>query len=101
VWQIARDVGVANGEIEFATGPAVFPVVWHGSSPAGGRAPNLFQITLRYRSEQTLFAHKGPVDPGRLGLVAAYELVRRFKGQIQSRPKPPGRQEISILLPLA
>jgi hypothetical protein len=27
-------------------------------------------------------------------------LIRRFKGQIHSSLKPPGRQEISVLIPL-
>jgi hypothetical protein len=101
IWQIVRDAGAGSGEVEFANGPAVFPVVWHGTAPGVGRAPELFQITLRYRSEQLLFTPKGPANPEQLGLLAAHEMVRRFKGQIQSRPKPPGRQEISILLPLA
>jgi hypothetical protein len=34
-------------------------------------------------------------------LVAAHELIRQFRGQIHARPKPPGRQEILILIPLA
>jgi len=97
IWQIARQTETPQGELEFACGPAVFPVVWHGTGPV----PPLFQITLRYRSDQVLFAKGNPANPDNFGLVAAYELIRRFKGQVHARPKPPGRQEISVLIPLA
>jgi len=100
VWQIARDAESHGGEVEFACGPAQFPVVWHGAVASAARRPDLFQITLRYRADQPLFAKDGPANPDRFGLLAAYELVRRFKGQVHARPKPPGRQEISILIPL-
>ena len=100
VWQIARESEVLGGDVEFSCGPAVFPVVWRGAQANVNRPLDLFQITLRYRSDSPLFGIDGPVNPERFGLLAASELVRRLKGQIQARPKPPGRQEISILLPL-
>ena len=100
IWQIARQADAPHGEVEFACGPAVFPVVWHGSG-ANARPPlDLFQITLRYRSDHALFGKDGPVDPDRFGLLAAWELIRRFKGQIHPRSKTPGRQELSILIPM-
>ncbi len=101
VWQIARETDANTGELEFARGPAVFPVVWHGPGANAPRQPDLFQITLRYRSDHSLFTKDGPANPDCFGLLAAYELIRRFKGQIHSRFKPPGRQEISILIPLS
>ena len=100
IWQIARDADANGGELEFASGPAVFPVVWHGAVANTSRRPDLFQITLRYRSDIPLFTKDGPVNPDCFGLLAAHELIRRFKGQIHPRTKPPGRQEISILIPL-
>ena len=101
VWQIARDADAPGGEVEFTCGPAVFPVVWHGPGANGLRQLELFQITLQYyRADHSLFGKEGPMNPDALGLLAAYELIRRFKGQIHSRTKPPGRQEISILIPL-
>jgi|HubBroStandDraft_6_1064221.scaffolds.fasta_scaffold176098_1 hypothetical protein len=100
VWQIARESEALRGEIKIACGPAVFPVVWRGAFPKADRLPELFQITLHYRAEQALFTADGPARPERLALLAVHEIVRRFRGQIQARPKPPGRQEISILLPL-
>jgi hypothetical protein len=100
VWQIAREADANAGELEFACGPAVFPVVWHGPGAVASRRPELFQITLRYRADHPLFTKDGPANPDCFGLLAAHELVRRFKGQIHSRAKPPGRQEISILIPL-
>jgi hypothetical protein len=98
VWQIARQTDSQHGEMEFACGPAVFPVVWHGT---GAVRPELFQITLRYRADRALFTKDAPSNPESFALVAACELIRRFKGQVHTRPKPPGRQEISILIPLA
>jgi hypothetical protein len=100
IWQIARDADTRSGEIEFACGPVSFPVVWHGPGATGARPPALFQITLRYRSDHGMFGKDGPVNPDRFGLLAAYELIRRFKGQVHPRVKPPGRQEISVLIPL-
>ncbi len=100
IWQIAREAEASRGEIEFACGPAVFPVVWRGANSNADRPPDLFQIRLHYRSDHMLFSPEGPVDSGKLGLLAAHELIRRFKGQIHSCLKPPGRQEISVLLPL-
>jgi hypothetical protein len=100
VWQIAREADAPGGEIDFAFGPVVFPVVWRGPNPNSGRPLSLFQINFRYRSDEMLFSEEGPVDPDRYGLLAAHELIRRFKGQIHARPKPPGRQEISILIPM-
>lgn len=100
IWQIAREAEVSRGEIEFVCGPAVFPVAWRGSNANASRPMNLFQIILRYRSDQALFSHEGPVNSARFGLLAAHELIRRFKGQIHSSLKPPGRQEISVLIPL-
>jgi signal transduction histidine kinase len=100
VWQIARETEATRGEVQFSCGPAVFPVVWRGSNPNPERPADLFQITLHYRSEQMLFSADGPLNPERFGLLAAHELIRRFRGQIHARPKPPGRQEISILIPL-
>jgi len=101
VWQIARETATQHGEIEFRCGPAVFPVVWSGANPNASQSLQLFQITLRYRADQALFTNGSSVSADRFGLLAAQELVRRLKGQIHARPKPPGRQEISILLPLA
>jgi hypothetical protein len=100
IWQIAREAEVSRGEIEFACGPAVFPVVWHGNQPSADHPLELFRIGLHYRSDQMLFSKEGPVNPGRFGLLAAHELIHRFKGQIHSCLKPPGRQEISVLIPL-
>lgn len=100
VWQIARDSDVPGGEIDFSCGPAVFPVVWRGLQSSIESQLELFQITLRYRSDEPLFSADGPLNPERYGLLAASELIRRMKGQLQARPKPPGRQEISILFPL-
>ena len=101
VWQIVRELQVPRGEIEFAVGQAVFPATWSSQIPNRGRPTQLFQILLRYRSEQILVSKETPVTPERPGLLAAFELIKRFKGQLQSRSKPPGRQEISILIPLA
>jgi hypothetical protein len=100
VWQTARETEAVRGEIEISCGPAVFPVIWRGAKPDADGPPELFQVTLRYRSEQMLFSADGPINPEHFGLLAVHELVRRFRGQIHARPKPPGRQEISILLPL-
>jgi hypothetical protein len=100
IWQIARETGTSHGEVEFARGPAVFPVVWHGNGKNGNGSVELFQITLRYRSDQVLFGKDGPPSSERFGLLAAYELIRRFKGQFDVRPKPPGRQEITLLIPV-
>jgi hypothetical protein len=99
IWQLAREADSQTGEVEFACGPALFPVVWHGT--AGTRGPvNLFQIMLRYRSDHALMSKDGPINPDRFGLLAACELIRRFKGQVHARSKSPGRQELSILIPL-
>jgi hypothetical protein len=100
IWQIAREAEVSRGDIEFLCGPAIFPVVWRGSNPDQQRSIDLFQIRLSYRSDQMLFCKEGPVNPERHGLLAAHELIRRMKGQIHSCLKPPGRQEISVLIPL-
>jgi len=100
VWQLARETVSPGGEIEFASGPAMFPVVWTGPRAPDGKPIELFQITIRYRSGQPLFSADAPPGPERHGVFAAIELVRRLKGQIYTRPKTPGRQEISILLPL-
>jgi hypothetical protein len=100
VWQIAREASAQGGETEFATGPAVFPLVWHGTNPNHSGPVELFQITFRYRSEQAFASGSAAVNPAGYALLAAQELIHRMKGQIHSRPKPPGRQEISILLPL-
>src|SRR5579871_3131649 len=87
VWQIARETEVLGGEVEFACGPAVFPVVWRGSQANTSNPVDLFQITLRYRADYPLFENDIAVNPERYGLLAAYELIRRMKGQLQSRPK--------------
>jgi hypothetical protein len=100
IWQLASETCVNRGEIEISCGPAVFPVVWRGLKPGAKRAPDLFQVTLRYRADSMLFPAEGPVSPERLGLVAVHELIRRFRGQLFPRAKPPGRQEITILMPL-
>ena len=100
VWQIARATESSGGELEFVCGPAIFPVVWSGPNPNIDQPAQLFQINLRYRGNEQLIPNGSPVSPERFGLLAAQEIVRRFKGQIHSRPKPPGRQEITILLPL-
>ncbi|MDB6112601.1 MAG: hypothetical protein JWR69_4351 [Pedosphaera sp.] len=100
ILQLARETETSRGEIGFACGPADFPLLWHGPNPNPGRPLHLFQITLCYRSDQMLVTKEAPVTPERPALLAAFELIRRFKSQIQSRPKPPGRQEISVLIPL-
>jgi hypothetical protein len=100
IWQIARDTESGAGDVEFSCGSAVFPIVWHGTGTGSGRQVGLFQVMLRYRAEVPLFGKDGPSNPERSGLLAAYELVRRCKGQVHARSKPPGRQEISILIPL-
>ncbi|HZQ45963.1 MAG TPA: hypothetical protein VFC07_03045 [Verrucomicrobiae bacterium] len=100
IWQIARETEVSRGDIEFACGPPVFPVVWRGANSNANSQSEFFQISLHYRSDQMLFSKDGPVNPERFGLLAAHELIRRFKGQIHSCLKPPGRQEIWVLIPL-
>lgn len=100
IWQLARETMSNRGEIEFACGPVMFPLVWHGPNPNQDRPLDLFQVTLCYRADQPLVTPDNPVNPERPGLLAAYELVKRFKGQIHLRPKPPGRQEIAVLIPL-
>jgi hypothetical protein len=100
VWQIARETQASHGELVFACGPAEFPVVWHGANPDKERALRLFQMTLRYKADEPLVSDTAPVTPERAGLLAAFELMKRFKGEIQCHPKPPGRQEIVVLLPV-
>ena len=100
VWQIARETQSSGGDVEFLCGPAVFPVVWSGPNSNIGQPVQLFQITLRYRGDEPLLPNGAPPSAERFALFAAHEIIRRFKGQIHSRPKPPARQEISILLPL-
>jgi hypothetical protein len=100
IWQLAREADVTSGEINFLCGPAVFPVVWSGSNLSGTQPRQLFQVTLSYRSDHQLLTNGAPISPERFGLLAAFEIIRRSKGQIHSRPKPPGRQEISVLIPL-
>jgi hypothetical protein len=101
VWQLAREADTQHGEIDFACGPAVFPVVWSGQNPNAQQSIELFQITLRYRADQPLFENGVKINPERFALCAAHEIIRRLKGQILTHPKPPGRQEIFVLLPLA
>ena len=101
IWQLARETETSRGELEFATGPAVFPLAWQGANPNPGRELNLFQITLRYRATEELVSRETPLTPERPGLLAALELIRRCKGQIQFHPKPPGRHEIFVVIPLA
>lgn len=100
VMQIARETDTTIGEIQFACGPAVYPVAWEGSNPNLGQPLQLFQINLSYRGDESLFPLAKELVPEKLGLLAASELVRRFKGQIHACTKPPGRQSITILLPL-
>jgi hypothetical protein len=100
IWQLAREAEVTSGEINFLCGPAVFPVVWSGTSLNGSQPSQLFQITLSYKSDHQLLSNGAAISPERFALLAAHEIIRRCKGQIHSRPKPPGRQEISILIPL-
>lgn len=100
VWQIVRETEAEQGEMEFGCGPAIFPVVWRGASKTPGRPPALFQITLRYRAEQTLLPEDGSIPSDRPGLLAALELIRLAKGQVHCRSLPPGRQEICVLIPL-
>jgi hypothetical protein len=100
VWQIVLETESPRGEIHLSCGPAVFPVVWRGIKRGADGPPDFFQIAYRYRSEQMLFSTDGPANPERFGLLAVHELIRRFRGQIHARPKPPGRQEISILIPM-
>src|SRR5258708_13577179 len=89
VWKIAREAVAPGGEIDFACGPVVFPVVWRGPNPNSGRPLSLFQINFRYRSDETLFSEEGPASPDRYGLLAAHELIRRLKAQIPPPPNPP------------
>jgi hypothetical protein len=100
VLQVAREANSSMGEIHFSCGPAVFPVTWSGSNPNPGQPVQLFQIKLLCRGEQPLFPLPKELEPAKFALLAASELIQRFKGQIYARPKPPGRQEIIILLPL-
>ncbi|EEF60792.1 hypothetical protein [Pedosphaera parvula] len=100
VWQIVRETKAVQGEMDFLCGPAVFPVTWRSLGLNQGRPIDLFQINLRYRSEQTLLPPDNSVTAENPGLFAACELLRVSKGQIQCRTKSPGRQEISLLLPL-
>ncbi|MDB6121882.1 MAG: hypothetical protein JWQ71_875 [Pedosphaera sp.] len=100
IWQLVHETQASCGEIKFNCGPAVFPVVWRGSTLSMGRTLQLFQITLHFRAEQMLVPIEGQLPADRPGLLAAHELVRTFKSQIHYRSKPPGRQEISILIPL-
>jgi hypothetical protein len=100
VWQFARETQSMGGEVEFACGPAVFPVVWSGPNLSGDKNVNLFQITLRYRADEPLYTESAKISAERFALLAAHEIIKRFRGQIHLRPKPPGRQEITILLPL-
>jgi len=99
IWQLAREADTSQGEIEFTCGPAVFPIVWSGANPNGGHPRQLFQITLRYRADFPLFPEGNQITD-KFALLAAHELIRRSKAQIISRPKPPGRQEIILLIPL-
>lgn len=99
IMQIARETETTMGEIQFACGPAVYPVVWSGPN-TGGQPVQLFQINLSYRGDFPLFPLSKEIEPEKFALLAAYELIHRFKGQIHARPKPPGRQEITVLLPL-
>ncbi len=100
IWQIAREIATSTGEVSFSTGSPAFPVAWPLTTSGGAKPTGVFQITLSYRSGQPLFANGAPLSPDHYGLLAAQELVSRLKGQIHSRPKPPGRQEIFVLLPL-
>ena len=100
VWQIAREAATSTGEISFATGPAAFPLVWPVSLSGESKPTEVFQVTISYRSVQPLFANGAPLTPDHYSLLAAHELVARLKGQIIARPKPPGRQEIFVVLPL-
>jgi hypothetical protein len=96
VWQIAIDSQARAGNIDFASGPLTPPLRWRGTAPPA----SLFQILLRYRAEQPLFNDEGPLVADRLGLFAAWELVRCFKGQIHQRAPGAGQQEIALLIPL-
>jgi hypothetical protein len=100
VWQLARETQVARGEVDFAAGPGVFPVVWNGAKPNPGVPLRVFRITLQYRAEEPLVSGNAALTPERPGLLAALELIQRFRGQIHYQPKPPGRQEICVLIPL-
>jgi len=99
LWQIACEAQVQRGEIVISCGPSVFPVIWRRRPDSLGPV-DLFQVEFNYRSEEMMFTAGSPVNPERFGLFAASELIRRFRGQIDARPKPPGRQQISVLLPL-
>lgn len=100
VWQLIRETKVSEGEINFQCGPAVFPVLWRGPNLGQGRPAELFQIHFYYRAEEPLIVGESGTSVERPGLFAASEIVRVARGQIQCRTKTPGRQEISILLPL-
>ena len=99
IWQLARESEASSGEINFVCGPAVFPVVWSGGN-LNGQPKQLFQIVLSYRSDHQLLQNGAPISPEKFALLASHEIIRRCKGQIHSRPKPPGRQEISVLIPV-
>jgi hypothetical protein len=100
IWQLALETQADRGEIHFASGLPVFPVAWQGASPNNGRPLHLFQTTLSYRAEDPLVSDEAPVTPERPGLLATVEIIRRFKGQLQFLSNPPGRQEITFLIPL-
>ena len=60
----------SRGELEFATGPAVFPLAWQGANPNPGRELNLFQITLCYRAAEELFRFQGDAPHARAPGIA-------------------------------
>jgi hypothetical protein len=100
VWQIAREIATSTGEISFHSGEPSVPVIWPTSLTGNGRPSEVFQVTISYRSAQPLFANGAPLSPDHYGLLAAQELISGLRGQILARPKPPGRQEVFVMLPL-
>ncbi len=100
IWQMARETQAPQGEIDFAAGPGVFPVMWNGPKPNPRMPLKVFRITLRYRAAEPLVSDESLLSPEQAGLLAAQELIRSFRGQIHFQPKPPGRQEICVLIPL-
>jgi len=100
VWQLAREAATSTGEISFATGPIPFPASWPVHFSGNSKPREVFQVTLSYRADQPLFLNGVLISAERCGVLAVQELVQRMKGQLYSRPKPPGRQEIHVLLPI-
>lgn len=94
--QVLSDTGSRAGRVDIAEGPLERPWPWRGSPVGAG----VFQVFVSCRSSQPLFGEDGPLQPDVPGAVAAWELMRSFRGQINARVSGPDQQEIAILLPM-